>query len=82
MKLRTGHHGHKSIPGAKFEASSSLGFGDMTSQNFPRKKGTSNQIRLNFKKMSFYVQDRSSRPKIDPPCQFQQFPSRGNFFIL
>ena len=22
--------------------------------------------------MSFYVQNRSSRPKIDPPCQFQQ----------
>ena len=25
---------------------------------------------FNFKKKSFYVQNRSSRPKIDPPCQF------------
>ena len=35
---------------------------------------------LTLKKMSFYVQNRSSRPKIDPPCQFQQFSSRGKFF--
>ena len=32
---------------------------------------------LNFKKMSLYVQNRSSRPKIDPSCQFQQFSSTG-----
>ena len=37
---------------------------------------------FNFKKTSFYVQNRSSRPKIDPPCQFQQFSSRGQFFIF
>ena len=30
--------------------------------------------------MSFYVQNRSSRPKIGSPCQFQQFSSRGKFF--
>ena len=30
--------------------------------------------------MSFYVQNRSSRPKIDPPCQFQQFSSIGKIF--
>ena len=35
---------------------------------------------FNFKKTSFYVQNRSSRPKIDPPCQFQQFSSREIFF--
>ena len=35
---------------------------------------------FNLKKTSFYVQNRSSRPKIDPPCQFQQFSSRGKFF--
>ena len=35
---------------------------------------------FNFKKMSFYVQNRSSRPKIDPPCQFQQFLSIGKIF--
>ena len=64
------HCGHKSIPDAKFESSS---FGDTTSQNLtwsreqvikfgylPPENG------FNFKKMSFYVQNRSSRPKIDP----------------
>ena len=40
------HYIHKSIPDAKFEADRSFSFGDMTSQNFPRKKGTSHQIRL------------------------------------
>ena len=35
---------------------------------------------FNFKKMSFYVQNRSSRPKIDPPCQFQQFSNIGKIF--
>ena len=40
------HYGHKSIPDAKFESDSSSSFGDMTSQNFPRKKGTSHKIRL------------------------------------
>ena len=40
------HYIHKSIPDAKFEVDSSFSFGDMTSQNFPRKKGTSHQIRL------------------------------------
>ena len=38
------HYGHKSIPDAKFESDSSSSFGDMTSQNFPRKKGTSHEI--------------------------------------
>ena len=72
---------YKSIPHAKFEADSSSSFGDMMSQHFPRKKGTSHQIRLctpgkrvqRFKNGFFYVQNCSSRPKIDPPCQFQQF---------
>ena len=39
------HYIHKSIPRAKFEADSPSSFGDMTSQNFPQKKGTSHQIR-------------------------------------
>ena len=30
------HHGHKSIPDAKFESGNSSSFGSMTSQNFPR----------------------------------------------
>ena len=52
------------------------------SQNFPLKKGMSHRIRIFTPirngvtlKMSFYVQNRSFGPKIDPPCQFQQFPS-------
>ena len=40
------HYGHKSIPDAKFETDSSSSFEDMTSQTFPRKKGTSHEIRL------------------------------------
>ena len=35
---------------------------------------------FNFKKLGFYVQIRSSWPKIDPSCQFQQFSYRGKFF--
>ena len=46
MKLCMSHYIHKSIPHAKFEADSSSSFGDMTSQNFPRNKGTNHQIRL------------------------------------
>ena len=40
------HYIHKSILDAKFEADRFSSFGDMTSQNFPWKKGTSHQIRL------------------------------------
>ena len=40
------HYIHGSIPHTKFEADSSSSFGDMTSHIFPRKKGTSYQIRL------------------------------------
>ena len=40
------HYDHKSIPDAKFESGSCSSFGDMMSQNFPRRKGTSHQIRL------------------------------------
>ena len=46
MKLVISHYGHKNIPDAKFESGSSSSFGDMKSQNFPWKKGTSHQIRL------------------------------------
>ena len=38
------HYIHKSIPDAKFEADNSSSAGDMTSQNFSRKKGMSHQI--------------------------------------
>ena len=40
------HYGHKSISDAKVESDSLSRFGDMTSQNFPRKKGKSHEIRL------------------------------------
>ena len=40
------HYIHKSIPHAKFEADSCSSFGDMTSQNFPWKKGMSYRIRV------------------------------------
>ena len=83
-----GHYIYKSIPDAKFEVDSSFSFGDMTSQNFPQKKGTSHPIRLftpkngfNFKKTSFYLQNRSSGPKIDPPphVNFNNFQAEEIF---
>ena len=43
MKLGMNHYDHESIPD---ESGSSSSFGDMTSQNFPQKKGMSHQIRL------------------------------------
>ena len=46
LKFGMSYYGHKSIPDAKFESDSSSSFGDMTSQNFPRKKGTSHENRL------------------------------------
>ena len=82
-----GHYIYKSIPDAKFEVDSSFSFGDMTSQNFPQKKGTSHPIRLftlgngsNFKKTSFYVQNRSSRPKIDPPMSISTIFKQRKIF--
>ena len=38
---------------------------------------------FNFWKISFYVQNRSSRPKIDPPHDnFSNFQAEENFFIF
>ena len=37
---------------------------------------------FNFKKMSFYVQNRSSRPKIDPHANFSNFQAEENLFIF
>ena len=45
IQLSIGYYGHTSIPYAKFESGSSSSFGEMTSQNFPLKKGTSHQVR-------------------------------------
>ena len=71
----------KSFLDEKYEASSSPNFEDMTSQNFPRNKGMNHQIQVftpekgfKFEKNEFYVQNRYSRSKVDPPpCQLQQF---------
>ena len=38
------HYSYKSMPDAKFEFGSFTSFGNMMSQNFPVKKGTSHQI--------------------------------------
>ena len=46
MKFGMSHYGYKSILDAKFESDSLSSFGDMTSQSFPRKKGTSHEIWL------------------------------------
>ena len=73
-----GHYISKSIPDAKFEADSSFSFGDMTSQNFPQKKGMRTDLTL--KKRVFMSRIVLLDPKLTPPCQFQQFSSRGKFF--
>ena len=56
------------------------------SQNFSLKKGTSHRIGLftpengfNLMKMSFYFQNRSSRPKIDPRVNFSNFQAEEIF---
>ena len=76
------------MPDAKFESDSFSSFGDMTSQNFPLKKGTSYQIQiltreemgLPFKKCVFMCRIVLVYPKLTP-CQFQQFQAEENFFI-
>ena len=81
------HYGHKSIPDAKFECDSSSSFGDMTSQiSLGRRERVMKfgylppENGFNFKEMSFYVQNRSSRPKIDPPMSISAiFKNRKNF---
>ena len=44
MKLCMSQYSHKNTPDAKFESDSFSSFGDMTSQNFPLKRGTSHKI--------------------------------------
>ena len=45
MKLCMSQYSHESMPAAKFKSSSFSSFGDMTSQNFPLKRGISHKIR-------------------------------------
>ena len=63
------------MPDAKFESGSCSIFGNMTLQISSLKKGMSHLIRLFnpgkwvlLEKSEFYVQNRSFRPIIDPPC--------------
>ena len=83
-----GHYIYKSIPDAKFEVDSSFSFGDMTSQNFPQKKGTSHPIRLftpenefTFKKPAFMSRIVLLDPKFTPHVNFNNFQAQENFFI-
>ena len=46
MKLCMNHYDYKCMPDTKFEFGNLSSFGNMTSQNFPQKKGTSHQVRL------------------------------------
>ena len=46
IKLCISHYIYKSIPHEKSKVDRSYNLGDMTSQNYPRKKGTSHIIRL------------------------------------
>ena len=89
MKLCISHYTHKSIPVAKFESGGSFSFGDMTSHSFPQKKGMRHQIRLftpengfRFNDMTFCVQNRSSRPRIDPHVNLSNFQAQENCFIF
>ena len=83
MKHCMSHYTHKSIPDAKFEAGSSSSFGDMTSQNFPRRKRISaiypGKTGFNFKRMNLFV---SRIVLLNRKCQFQQFQAEERFFIF
>ena len=46
MKLCMSNYSHKNMPNTKFESGSFSIFGDMTSQNFTLKRGTSHRIRV------------------------------------
>ena len=59
MELGMSYYNQKSIPDANFKPGSSSRFGDMTSQIFRRKKGTSHQIRLFTLKNEFLCPESS-----------------------
>ena len=76
------------MPNAKFESGSFSSFGDMTSQNFPLKKGTSHRIGIftpengfNFKKMNLFVQNRSFPSKIYPHANVINFQAEEIFSL-
>ena len=71
-------YSHASMPYAKFESGGFFSFWDIMSQNLPGKM-QGNGFNCG-KKWVFMSEIRSFRPKIGPPCQFQQFSRRANFF--
>ena len=74
------HYIYKSIPDAKFEVDSSFSFGDMTSQNFPQKKGTSHPKKgLTLKKRVFMSRIVLLDPKLTPHVNFNNFQAEENF---
>ena len=85
-----GHYIYESIPDAKFEVYRSFSFGDMTSQNFPQKKGTSHPIRLftpgkrilTLKKRVFMSGIVLLDPKLTLHINFNNFQAEENFFIF
>ena len=85
-----GHYIYKSIPDAKFEANSSFSFGNMTSQNFPQKKGTTSsdltvyprKTGLTLKKRVFMSLIVLLDPKLTPHVNFNNFQAEEKFFIF
>ena len=89
MKLYMSYYIYKGIPHANFEADSCFSFGDMTSQNFPRNKGMSHQIRLftprktglTFKKWVFMSRIVLLDPKLTPMSISVIFKRGKNFSL-
>ena len=85
-----GHYIYKSIPDAKFEVDSSFSFGDMTSQNFPQKKGIRNESSdstiyprktgLTLEKRVFMCRIALLDPKLTSHVNFNNFQEEKNFF--
>ena len=90
MKLCVSHYNHKRIPDAKFESGSfSIFFLRYDVTKFPSEEGNqssnsdtySRKMGLSKIKRVFYVQNRSSGPKIDPLVIFSNFQAEENQFF-
>ena len=84
IKFGMRHYSHKSMPDAKFEPGSCSSFGDMTSQNFPLKKGTIIEFLYLPPESGFKFKNEFLCPEFffstqNLPCQFQQFQAEENF---
>ena len=66
VKFCVSHYSHKSMPDAKFESGSFPSFGDLTTQNFPLKKGRNHQILILPPEMSFMSRIVLVDPKLAP----------------